>query len=222
MSDAEPILATSGLTKHVDGNTLLANVDISVRPGEVVALSGVSGAGKSTLLHILGVLDPDFEGQVLIDGVSLSQLSDRERSKLRNSKLGFVFQDHNLLGHLSVLENVVLPAYFARTQPDTERAISVLHTVGLGERHGDDTSVLSGGESQRAAIARALYSKPKLVLCDEPTGNLDSGTAEDVLGLLREAVSQDGTAIMVATHDRAVLDWADRVIRLEGGRVTEP
>lgn len=221
MSDA-PILAAQGVSRAArDGDrrvVIVEDVSLEVAAGERVALLGPSGSGKSTLLHILGALDPDYRGTVLVAGQRLEGLSDSELARVRNERLGFVFQAYNLLGHLDALENVLLPARFAAAKPDRTRAASILASVGLGDKHHRRPHALSGGERQRVAIARALYHRPSLVLCDEPTGNLDAETGAGILKLF-DRLSAEGAALLIATHDEMIAGAADRVLQLRGGRL---
>ena len=218
----EPILAARDVTRRVrDGDrdiAILERVSLEVKSGERVALLGPSGSGKSTLLHILGALDPDYEGEVRIAGAVISGLGDWALAALRNRTLGFVFQAYNLIGHLDVLENVLLPARFGVAPVDPERAAAVLATVGLKDKLHREPQTLSGGERQRVAIARALYCRPRLVLCDEPTGNLDAETTRDILSLF-DRLASDGVALFVATHDEAIAASADRTLKVRGGRL---
>ncbi len=216
------LLRARDITRRVaDGAgsvTILDQVSLDVAAGERVALVGPSGSGKSTLLHILGALDPDYEGSVEIDGVKLDTLADHALAKFRNRTLGFVFQSYNLLGHLSALDNVLLPARFAAGAPDSARARALLDSVGLGDKAHRKPQTLSGGERQRVAIARALYHRPKLVLCDEPTGNLDRDTGKDLLALFAR-LTDEGVALLIASHDQAIAAAAHRTIQLRGGRL---
>ncbi len=215
-----PLAHADGVTKRVaDGDrtvVILDRVSMSLHAGERVALLGPSGSGKSTLLNVLGALDADYEGQVVVDGQSLAGLSDAARARFRNRTLGFVFQAYNLLGHLSALDNVLLPARFGEGVADMERARLVLSRVGLGDKAHRLPASLSGGERQRVAIARALYNRPKLLLCDEPTGNLDQKTASEVLKLFQE-LSDEGVALLIATHDEDIARSAHRVLTLRQG-----
>ena len=217
---AAPLLVARGISKRVrDGAgfvSLLADVSLTLRAGERVALVGPSGSGKSTLLSILGALDPDFEGDVVLAGQVLRDLGDSDLARFRNRTLGFVFQAYNLLGHLSALENVLLPARFSHERASHARAREVLERVGLGDKGHRRPAALSGGERQRVAIARALYHSPKLVLCDEPTGNLDRETGAEVLRLFAQLTAQ-GVALLIATHDDAIADGAHHVLRLKQG-----
>jgi len=198
----------------------LGGVDLRVRGGEFVAIMGPSGSGKSTLMHIFGCLDRPTSGRYVLDGVEVHGLADLELSRLRNRKVGFVFQNFNLIPQLNVLENVELPLVYAGV-PRGERhgrASRLLSRVGLGEREMHRPNELSGGECQRVAIARALVNEPKLVLADEPTGNLDSRTGEGILALFAELHAQ-GTTVILVTHDPGVAGRSERIVRLRDGRV---
>jgi putative ABC transport system ATP-binding protein len=198
----------------------LQGVDLAVAEGQMVAIMGPSGSGKSTLLHILGALDRPDEGSVAIDGRRYDDLDDRELTKLRGEVFGFVFQFFNLLPTLSAAENVLVPALVNGERPGQygERIEELMQTVGLGERSAHLPTELSGGEQQRVAIARALLRRPRLVLADEPTGNLDSSAGATVMGLLRAVVDAGQTVVMV-THDPGAAALADRVIFLRDGAI---
>lgn len=198
--------------------TALAGVDLEVKPGETVAVLGRSGSGKSTLLHILGALDSPDGGHVMINETEVGHLSAEQRAVLRRRQIGFVFQFFHLLPGLSVLENVALPLYLDGMNGHG-RETELLVAVGLEGRSSHFPAQLSGGEMQRAAIARALVSRPALVVADEPTGNLDSATAKKVMNLLFERCSDSGAALIMATHDRAMARRADRVLSLVDGRL---
>jgi putative ABC transport system ATP-binding protein len=219
---SELLIEAKDLVKEVrDGERtlrILDGVSVSLASGERVALLGPSGSGKSTLLHILGALDPDYRGSVRIGGQTLSEMSDGRRAAFRNRELGFVFQAYNLLGQLTALENVLLPTRFSEAHPDVARAKETLASVGLGEKTHRRPHQLSGGERQRVAIARALMQKPKLVLCDEPTGNLDQETGRHVLALF-DRLTHEGVGLLIATHDEAIADSAHRVLRVREGRL---
>jgi putative ABC transport system ATP-binding protein len=198
----------------------LAGVDITIAQGEFVAITGASGSGKSTLLNVLGCLDKPDAGHYRMDGVDVSQLDDEATSRLRNGRIGFVFQSFHLLPRLSVLENVLLPLRYAQA-PDPQapaRAQMLLQRVGLADRMGHRPNELFGGPMQRGAIARALLMQPALLLADEPTGNLDSRSAADVLALIDE-VHASGQTVVLVTHDHDVASRAPRQIRLRDGKV---
>jgi len=200
--------------RAVDGVTL------AVEEGEFVAIMGPSGSGKSTLLHLIGALDTPTSGLVEIDGQDLRTLSDLELSRLRNRIAGFVFQRYNLIPDLTAQANVELPMRYAR-KPKTEtaaRAARLLEMVGLSSRAQHYPAELSGGEEQRVAIARALANKPRLLLADEPTGNVDSSTKDQLMTMLRQ-LNKDGMTILLVTHDRSVADYAQRVVCLEDGHI---
>jgi lipoprotein-releasing system ATP-binding protein len=200
---------------------VLDGVDFAVQPGEAVALVGPSGAGKSTLLHIAGLLERPDEGRVLIGGRECGGLSDEQRTSLRRSELGFVYQFHHLLPEFSALENVMLPqmiAGAARRQA-REKAAALLDRVGLAPRAGHRPARLSGGEQQRVAIARALANNPKVLLGDEPTGNLDHATGDGVLAILVDLVRHAGLAALIATHNLDLARRLDRIVALEDGRL---
>jgi lipoprotein-releasing system ATP-binding protein len=220
----QPVLSASQLGKvYSDGRrdvTVLNQLDLNVSAGEWLAIVGVSGAGKSTLLNLLGGLDVPSAGQVLVAGRSLAALSEDERSRWRNQQLGFVFQMHHLLPEFSALESVAMPARIGGTnkRDAEEKAQRLLATLGMGERLGHRPAELSGGERQRVAIARALVNEPACVLMDEPTGNLDPQTAEQVL-VAMEALKERQTAFVVVTHDPGIASRMDRQLNLTDGRL---
>ncbi|WP_417766382.1 ABC transporter ATP-binding protein [Sphingorhabdus buctiana] len=202
---------------------VLRGVDLSIREGELVALLGPSGTGKSTLLQALGLLEGGFTGSILIDGEEMRDAGPDRATVVRREKLGFVYQFHHLLPDFDALENVVLPQLIAGVEPDAarDRATQLLSTLGLGERLEHRPSKLSGGEQQRVAVARALANKPRLVLADEPTGNLDEHTADVVLGEFMALVREQGSAALVATHNERLAAKMDRVVRLHDGVLEE-
>jgi lipoprotein-releasing system ATP-binding protein len=208
---------------------VLRGVDLEVDRGEFVAVVGSSGSGKSTLLHVLGLLDGPDAGQVRVEGRRIDDLAERRRDELRNRTFGFIFQFYHLLPELTALENVLAPmmirhgliAYLSRRQALRAEARELLERVGLGHRLDHRPSELSGGEMQRAAIARALVGQPEILLADEPTGNLDAGTGREVLQLLRDLNRERGLTMMLVTHDGQVAQQADRTFRLLEGRIEE-
>ncbi len=200
----------------------LDRVNLQVEPNEFVAIVGPSGSGKSTLMHIIGCLDTPTEGTVTIDGLTVTQASARELPAVRNQKIGFVFQFFNLLPRLNVLQNVELPMMYAGV-PAAERTVrgkAALATVGLTDRMTHRPGQLSGGQAQRAAIARALVNNPKIILADEPTGNLDTATGDAILQLFRD-LHRQGRTIAIVTHDAAIAEVADRRIEIRDGRIVD-
>lgn len=217
------ILTTSGLKKiYGSGDTAvhaLAGVDLAVESGEFVAIVGTSGSGKSTLLHILGGLDRPTEGTVTVDGKDIFSLKDEELTIFRRRKIGFVFQNYNLVPVLNVYENIVLPIELDGNVPDEGYVNSIIETLGLSRKLSALPNNLSGGQQQRVAIARALATKPAIILADEPTGNLDSKTSQDVLGLLKVTSKKFAQTIVMITHNEEIAQMADRVVRIEDGSV---
>ena len=201
--------------------TILQDINFTVNAGERIAITGTSGSGKSTLLHLLGGLDEPTSGDISITGQSLASLSSAQLGRLRNRTLGFVYQFHHLLPEFSATENVAMPLLVrgVRTAQAREQAESLLARVGLSARLTHKPGEMSGGERQRAAIARALVTKPACVLADEPTGNLDRKNAEQVYELMLELNREQGTSLLVATHDPLIAERMDRVVRLEDGRL---
>ena len=226
MSDV--MLCLSGVEKTYNkGETgevrVLAGVDLALARGEMVALVAPSGAGKSTLLHIAGLLDTADAGKVEIAGEDMTGLSDRRRTALRRQEVGFVYQFHHLLPEFTALENIVLPqlADGVARKIAEERACGLLDQVGVGARAGHRPSAMSGGEQQRVAFCRALANSPSVLLADEPTGNLDPGTADQVFGALEGLVRDTGLAALIATHNLELAAKMDRVLRLDQGRLVE-
>ena len=201
--------------------TALDNVSFSVKKGEFVLVVGSSGSGKSTLLNMIGLLDRPTEGRVLVDGFDTSDLTDNEISTFRNEKLGFVFQFANLLADLTVLENVLLPSQIQLDAPTNDKAKEVLEKVGLSDQLFKRANKISGGQAQRAAIARGLVNNPTIVLADEPTGNLDSVTAKNVVELMKRMAKDLGQTFIVVTHDRTQFGDVDRIITIKDGRAFE-
>jgi putative ABC transport system ATP-binding protein len=218
----QALLVASRLVKEVrDGDRtlrVLDDVSVTLEAGERVALVGPSGSGKSSLLHILGALDGRYSGDVTLAGLPLRTMRDSARAALRAREIGFVFQAYNLVARATVLENVMLPSRFGGKPVSVEAARSVLADVALADKEHRLPHQLSGGERQRVAIARALVQRPKIVLCDEPTGNLDAETGKQILGLFDQLVA-GGAALLIATHDPAIAESSKRVIRMRDGRL---
>ena len=198
----------------------LDGVDLTVEKGEFVAVVGTSGSGKSTLLHMLGGLDRPTEGTVKVDGRELQGLKDEELTIFRRRKIGFVFQNYNLVPVINVYENIVLPIQLDGDREDTAYVKQIIDTLGLERKLNNLPNNLSGGQQQRVAIARALAAKPAIILADEPTGNLDSRTSQDVMGLLKVTSKKFSQTIVMITHNEEIAQMADRVIRIEDGRIT--
>ena len=217
------ILETKDLRKvYGSGDTevrALDGVNLAVEKGEFVAVVGTSGSGKSTLLHMLGGLDRPTSGTVTVDGRELSALKDEELTIFRRRKIGFVFQNYNLVPVLNVYENIVLPIQLDGKAPDRGYVDQIIETLGLGNKLQNLPNNLSGGQQQRVAIARALAAKPAIILADEPTGNLDSATSLDVMGLLKVTAQKFSQTIVMITHNEELAQMADRIIRIEDGRI---
>ena len=215
------ILMTENLKKYYgQGDTAvhaLDGIDFTVEKGEFVSIVGTSGSGKSTLLHMLGGLDQPTSGTVIVDGKDLSKLKEEELTIFRRRKIGFVFQSYNLVPVLNVYENVVLPIELDGNKPDKAYIDKIIHTLGLEKKLMSLPSQLSGGQQQRVAIARAIAAKPAIILADEPTGNLDSRTSQDVLGMLKITSDQFGQTLVMITHNEEIAQLADRIVRIEDG-----
>ncbi|MDD2724191.1 MAG: lipoprotein-releasing ABC transporter ATP-binding protein LolD [Methylovulum sp.] len=219
----KPILSCQNLTKRYSQGELdvevLKGVNLHIGIGEQVAIMGASGSGKSTLLHLLGGLDKPTGGNVVLDGLDLNKIGSRQQAKLRNKSLGFIYQSHHLLGEFTVLENVAMPLLIAgeSVTEAKRRATALLQRVGLGHRIAHKPGELSGGERQRAAVARALINKPAVILADEPTGNLDSKTAEQVYQLMLELNQELQVSFLVVTHDHELAAKMGKVLHMEDG-----
>ena len=219
------ILETKDLRKfYGSGDTqvkALDGVDLSVENGEFVAIVGTSGSGKSTLLHMLGGLDRPTSGAVLVDGKDIFSLKDEELTIFRRRKIGFVFQSYNLVPVLSVYENIVLPIQLDGGKEDQSYVNQVIEALGLEQKLQNLPSQLSGGQQQRVAIARALATKPAIILADEPTGNLDSKTSQDVLSLMKVTGQKFAQTMVMITHNEEIAQMADRIVRIEDGRIVK-
>jgi len=200
---------------------VLESVDLEIADGEFLAIVGTSGSGKTTLLNIVGGLDRDYEGRAAVDGRDLAELDERELADLRNQTFGFVFQQFNVLDHLTARENVGLPGFFRRGGDRTGAADpdELLERVGLGDKRDAHPNRLSGGQRQRVAIARALYANPAHILCDEPTGNLDRRTGLQIMEVFRTLNREDGMTLVMVTHEEHIARMAERIVRLEDGRI---
>ena len=217
------VLQTKELKKYYGtGENLVKALDgvaFDVEQGEFVAIVGTSGSGKSTLLHMLGGLDRPTDGEVFIEGKNIFALQDEELTIFRRRKIGFVFQNYNLVPVLNVYENILLPIQLDGNTPDEEYINSIIETLGLKEKLENLPNNLSGGQQQRVAIARALAAKPAIILADEPTGNLDSKTSQDVLGLLKVTSQKFSQTIVMITHNEEIAQLADRIVRIEDGKI---
>ena len=211
------MIQTEGITKSFGALQVLKGIDLTINKGEVVAIVGPSGAGKTTLLQIIGTLDAPDSGRLVINGTETRRLGDKELAAFRNRNIGFVFQFYNLVPNLTALENVELASQIC---PDHFDPGETLRKVGLGERMDNFPAQLSGGEQQRVSIARAIAKKPKLLLCDEPTGALDYETGKEVLQLLQDICQTQGMTVMIITHNSALAPMAHKVIRFRSGKVT--
>ena len=197
----------------------LDGINLEVEKGEFVAIVGTSGSGKSTLLHIIGGLDNPTSGQVIVDGQNLSQMTDEELTIFRRRNIGFVFQQYNLIPVINVYENIVLPLRLDGAEIDEKLLEDIVRTLKIGEKLENLPEELSGGQQQRVAIARALMVKPAVLLCDEPTGNLDSVTSMEVISLLKTCAARFHQTVIVVTHQEAIAQMADRILRVEDGKL---
>ncbi|HVK18342.1 MAG TPA: ABC transporter ATP-binding protein [Fimbriiglobus sp.] len=220
---------TKSYRRHADAVKVLQGLNLAVAEGEFLSIVGASGSGKSTLLHLLGTLDAPDAGAIYLDGRRIDNLRGRDRDELRNKTFGFIFQFYHLLPELTALDNVLMPAYIAHSTVGwwrsrrewRRRAQELLDRVGLGHRVKHKPREMSGGEMQRAAVARALLSRPRVLLADEPTGNLDVETGREIVRLLRELNRDDGVTVVMVTHNLEIAAVTDRVVRMTHGRVAE-
>lgn len=224
MQEKMEIIKTENLIKTYNMGKVEVNalqgVEISIKQGEFVAIIGPSGSGKSTLMHILGCLDSPSKGSYILDGINVEKLSKSKLAKIRNQKIGFVFQTFNLLPHVNIQKNVELPLLYGGINGSqrVNRAVEVLNSVGLGDRLKHKPSELSGGQRQRVAIARAIVNNPSIILADEPTGNLDSTSGSDIMSIFSE-LHKKGNTVIVVTHDKSIAQKADRVITIVDGKI---
>jgi putative ABC transport system ATP-binding protein len=221
-----PVISVRNLIKtYVVGEVevrALRGVSLDVEPGEFVAITGPSGSGKSTLMHILGCLDRPTSGQYVLDGQDVSRMSKDQLAEVRNQKIGFVFQGFNLLSRTTALDNVELPLLYRggiRTSERHRRAIEALNAVGLGQRSDHHPNQLSGGQQQRVAIARALITQPSILLADEPTGNLDTRTSIDVMGIFQRLNKERGITVLLITHEHDIAEYGTRIISCRDGHI---
>ncbi len=219
------ILSTNNLTKYYGAEPLLVKaidgISLEIEQGSFTAIVGTSGSGKSTLLHMLGGLDTPTSGSVCVDGQELSGMGKNELAIFRRRKIGFIFQNYNLMPNLTVYENIVLPVELDGRNVDQEYLATIAGTLGLEDKLSRKPNKLSGGQQQRVAIARALAAKPAIILADEPTGNLDSHTSQEVIGLLKATSARFHQTIVMITHNEEIAQSADRTIRIEDGKIVE-
>lgn len=215
------MIQAKGIHKYFDDLHVLKGVDLEIAKGEIVSIVGASGAGKTTLLQIVGTLDKASEGQLTIDGTNIQSLRSKELARFRNENLGFIFQFHQLLPEFTALENVCIPAFIKKTpKPEAEaRAKELLHFLGLSDREDHKPSELSGGEQQRVAVARALINNPSIILADEPSGNLDTESAENLHNLFFQLRDEFGQTFVIVTHNEDLAAMADRKLVMQDGRI---
>lgn len=215
------MIHTTSITKSFGSLQVLKGIDLTINKGEFVSIIGASGAGKTTLLQIIGSLDKADQGELLVDGVKLNQLSEKKLAEFRNKHIGFVFQFHQLLPEFTALENVCIPGFIAgrKKQEVEQQANDLLHKMGLSERIHHKPSELSGGEKQRVAVCRALINRPSLILADEPSGSLDSANKKELHSLLRQLCNEYGLTVLVVTHDNELAEVSDRIIEMRDGTI---
>lgn len=215
------MLETKNIKKSYNNLQVLKGIDLVINQGEIISIVGASGAGKSTLLHLLGTLDKADEGEILLNGVDLGKLSDKDLAKFRNEKIGFIFQFHNLMAELTAIENVCLPAWIAQKDESQtkERAEKLLEVLNVAHRKDHLPSELSGGEQQRVAVARALINSPSVVFADEPSGNLDSKNAEELHHLFFDLRNKFNQTFVIVTHNEQLANMADRKLEMRDGLI---
>lgn len=221
---SNPILEMNNIHKIYNSGEVkthaLRGIDLSILKGEFVAIMGPSGSGKSTLMNLIGCLDTPTSGTYLLEGIEISRLSDNELAEIRNQKIGFVFQQFNLLPRTTALENVMLPQIYSGKKPDPEKAKELLKRLGLEGKERNFPNQLSGGQQQRVAIARALINDPEIILADEPTGALDTASGEEIMQIFSE-LNKDGVTIVLVTHERYIAEKAQRIIHIRDGLIYE-
>ena len=221
VQNGEVIIDINDLSKAFGDLKVLTNISTQIRKGDVVCVIGPSGSGKSTLLHVMGGVDTPNEGNVIVDGKDITRLTDEEMSVFRRRKIGFVFQAFNLVSSINVWENIVLPLGLDGKKVDKAYVNDIITTLGLEHRIHNLPNTLSGGQQQRVAIARALVNRPEILLADEPTGNLDSKTSDEVIALLKMSAKKYGQTIVMITHDDEIAQVADRILVIEDGQVVD-
>ena len=211
----------TNIEKSFGSLEVLKGIDLEINKGEVVSIVGPSGAGKTTLLQIMGTLDRPDSGKVIVDGVDVSTLSQKKLSDFRNQHVGFVFQFHQLLPEFTALENIMIPAFIAgKSQKEAKRrALELLDFMGLTERAEHKPNEVSGGEKQRVAVARALVNNPKLIIADEPTGNLDSKTSKEIMELIKQMSKENNQTIVMVTHDESIAQYANKIVHIHDGHI---
>jgi putative ABC transport system ATP-binding protein len=224
MQNKENVIELENISKVYktgDENTVaLDSIDLKIEKGDFVAIIGPSGSGKSTLMHILGLLDVPTSGKYLLDEKDVSKLNNNKQAEIRNQKIGFVFQQFNLLPRTTVLDNVLLPTIYGNQKNIREKAQKIIEDVGLSDRASHKSNELSGGQIQRVAIARALIMGPSIILADEPTGNLDTKKSKEIMNIL-EKINHDGATVILITHEQDIAKYARRVIKLSDGKIVE-
>lgn len=215
VEDLSKVYKTGTIDVHA-----LRGVSVEIKPGELIAIMGPSGSGKSTLMNVLGCLDQPTSGKYWLDGLEVSKLGDDELAAVRNKKIGFVFQTFNLLSRTSALDNVELPLIYAGAPNKRSRALEALDRVGLADRVHHKPNQLSGGQQQRVAIARALVNRPAIILADEPTGNLDTRSSEEIMAIFQRLNSEDGITVIFVTHEHDIAAHTNRIIQVRDGRIT--